>query len=274
MPAFMYDLMIYIYALSLLFYFADFIESGRFKKRMAAGLLYFVWFLQTVFFFDRMLELRSLPITTMFETLFFYSWLLLTISLVVNRFFKMDAVVFGVNVFAFVVLFFNMFGNESLATSAETEMVRNELIAAHVTMAIASYIMFTISAVMAVYYLWLHSRLKQKKWTNWTKQMPDLAKVETYMSRFVVWGLPLFVANVLLAFIWSWQQEQFQIWVDPKVWNTLLIALAYVFFLYQKLGRQATGTTLARYNLLAMLLVILNFVVSNFISDFHNWVWR
>lgn len=274
MPWWVYDLMIYVYALSLLFYFSDFVESSRIKKRMATGLLYFVWFLQTVFFMMRLFEYRSLPILTMFETLFFYAWLLLTISLVMNRLLKMDMLVFGVNLLAFAVIFLTLFSNDSLSSVAERAMVRNELIAIHVTMSIASYIAFTIAAVLALFYLWLHRQLKHKKWTPLTKRVPSLAKVEKYMFVCVLWGLPLLVINVMLVSIWGWQQAAIVHWNDPKVWNTLLIVLAYVFFLYQKLAGRSSGTALARYNLLAMLFVVLNYAVSNFFSEFHNWVWQ
>ena len=274
LPGWMYDLMIYVYALSLLFYFSDFVESNRIKKRMATGLLYFVWFLQTVFFMVRMMEYRTLPILTMFETLFFYAWLLLTISLVMNRLLKMDLVIFSVNVLAFIVLVMNLFSSDSLTSSAEIEIVQNELIVIHVTMAVASYIAFTIAAILALSYLWLHWQLKSKKWTRLTTQMPNLAMIEKYMFRFVVWGLPLLVINVILAMVWGLQQNDLIVWNDPKIWNTLLVALAYAFFLYQKIALQATGTVLARYNLLAMVFVLINYFVSNFFSDFHHWIWN
>jgi HemX protein len=274
LPAWMYDLIIYLYALSLLFYFSDFVETSRIKKRMATGLLYFVWFLQTVFFMARMFEYRSLTVMTMFESLFFYAWLLLTISLVINRFFRMDLIVFAVNLLAFAVLLMNLFSSDSLQALAETEIIRNELIVIHVTMAFASYIAFTLAALLAVFYLWLHRQLKRKKWSNLTKRLPHLTQIETYMFWCVVWGLPLFIINILLAVIWSWQQGGLIEWNDPKIYNTLLVALAYVFFLYQKMARRVSGVSLARYNLLAMLFVILNYVVSNFLSDFHNWVWH
>jgi HemX protein len=271
----MYDVMIYVYALSLLFYFSDFVEPSRMKKRLATGLLYFVWFFQTIFFMARMMKHGSPAVFTMFETLFFYAWLLLTISLVINRFFKMDLVVFGVNVLAFIVSVINLFSSDTLTSPAEAAMMRDELIFIHASMALASYIAFTLAAVLALLYLWLHRQLKRKKWSSLTKRLPDLANIERSMFYCVIWGLPLLVINVVLVVIWNWLQVDIIIrWNDPKVWNTLLIAVAYVFYLYQRMTSRATGVRLARYNLLAMLFVVMNYVVSNFLSEFHNWVWE
>ncbi len=45
----LFDAMIYMYALSLLFYFSDFANANRSAKRMGTGLLLFVWVLQTAY---------------------------------------------------------------------------------------------------------------------------------------------------------------------------------------------------------------------------------
>jgi HemX protein len=273
-PSWMYDAMIFVYALSLLFSFSDVLQTGRIKKRVAMGLLYFVWFLQTLFLMGRMMEYRTLPMTTMFETLFFYAWLLVTLSIVLGRLLKMDLIVFGVNVLSFVVMLLTLFSDDYLKAPNEIAMVRAELIFIHVTMAIASYIFFTVSAILALSYLLLHRQLKRKKWTALTRRLPSLAAIEHYMFWTATCGLPLLVINVLLAVIWNAQQMNVIIWNDPKIWNTLLVALAYVFFMFQAWTKRAPGTTLAVYNLLAMLFVVLNYFVSNFTSEFHNWIWQ
>jgi len=45
-----YDLTIFLYAASVLFYFNDFLQSNQKVNRLAFGLLVVVWALQTVFF--------------------------------------------------------------------------------------------------------------------------------------------------------------------------------------------------------------------------------
>lgn len=48
-----YDLTIFLYAASVLFYFNDFLQSNRKVNRLAFGLLVVVWALQTAFLFHR-----------------------------------------------------------------------------------------------------------------------------------------------------------------------------------------------------------------------------
>src|SRR4051794_14777465 len=111
----LYDAIIYIYALSLLFYFSDFVGPNRSAKRMGTGLLSFVWVLQTVYLlFSLAMHDRSTAFS-MFETLFMLSWLLVTVSLVVNRFFRIELFVFVVNVLGFSVLALNFFSNPKVS---------------------------------------------------------------------------------------------------------------------------------------------------------------
>ncbi len=274
LPVWIYDLTIIVYAVSLHFYFSDLIDSSNLKKRMAIGLLYVVWTMQTVFFVGQIMEHQNeFSFATMFMTLFFYAWMMLTLSIIIHRFVKMEVVVFVIHILTFIVCVINLFSAESIGTSMEAAIFRDELIFIHVVMAISSYIAFTVSAVLAICYLWFHRQLKRKQWSNLLRRLPDLTRIEKYMLVSVLWGLPLLVINVLLVIIWNFQQSDFIQWNDPKIWNTLIVALAYTYFIYRKFSRTATSIQLAWYNLIAMTFVLLNYLLSNWLSDFHNWVW-
>lgn len=105
----MYDAIIYIYALSLLFYFSDFMNASRRAKRIGTGLLIFVWMLQTGYLVMKVVSSVDTPILTTFEYWLAFSWLLVTISLVISRFFFIDYIVFFVNVVSFAVLALNLY---------------------------------------------------------------------------------------------------------------------------------------------------------------------
>ncbi|OMF23060.1 hypothetical protein BK133_24780 [Paenibacillus sp. FSL H8-0548] len=83
---FLYDAILYIYALSLLFYFSDFINASRKAKRMGTGLLVFVWVLQTAYLLSRIIYHLQISAVTNFGYWLGFSWLLVTISLVISRF--------------------------------------------------------------------------------------------------------------------------------------------------------------------------------------------
>lgn len=83
-----YDLTIFLYAASVLFYFNDFLQSNQKVNRLAFGLLVVVWALQTVFFVSQTVMKAYFPVITLFETLFFYSWVLVSLSLAIHYFFS------------------------------------------------------------------------------------------------------------------------------------------------------------------------------------------
>ena len=79
------ELTVVLYALSVLLYFIDFLHNNRRANRVAFWLLSFVWVSQTVMLFIYMLNIGRFPVLTLSEGLYFYAWVLITFSLVINR---------------------------------------------------------------------------------------------------------------------------------------------------------------------------------------------
>lgn len=86
--------MIILYAVSILLYFIDFLQQNQKANRFAFWLLSIVWVLQTIFLFLYMIHTKRFPVLTIFEGLYFYAWVLLTLSLVINRLLRVDFTVF------------------------------------------------------------------------------------------------------------------------------------------------------------------------------------
>src|SRR5690625_3209879 len=100
----LYVVTIVLYSLSVFGYFIDFLTNNRKANKIAFWLLSIVWVLQTFFFITRALQYTRLPVITPFEGLFFYAWLLVSLSLLINRFFRIDFFVFFTNVVGFIMM--------------------------------------------------------------------------------------------------------------------------------------------------------------------------
>lgn len=85
---------ILIYALSVLFYFIDFLQHNRKAGKMAFWLLSIVWLLQTVYMFYIMMETDRFPVLNVAEGLYFYTWVLVTLSLVLTKVLRVEFIVF------------------------------------------------------------------------------------------------------------------------------------------------------------------------------------
>ncbi|MDF2962764.1 MAG: cytochrome assembly protein [Paenibacillus sp.] len=267
----LYDAIIYIYALSLLFYFSDFVGSNRSAKRMGAGLLSFVWVLQTFYLIYSLIEHNRADAYSMFETLFMLSWLLVTVSLIVNRFFRMELFVFFVNVIGFAVLALNFFSNPKVSPTLASWKISDELLFIHITLSIGSYTAFAVAAVFSGMYWFLHRQLKEKKWSKLMQRLPSLDKTDQYAYVSVIIGAPLLLLGLSLGVVWIVIEGDMRLLFDPKVINSWFVLLAYGFYLFQRLMIKTPGDRLALWNLAAFIIMALNVVFANFYSSFHQW---
>jgi HemX protein len=266
-----YDAIIYIYAGSVLLYFADFLNSSRKVNRIAFWLLAVVWALQSVFFVMSMLEKDYFPVLTLFETLFFYSWILVTLSLVINYFFRVDLFVFFTNVIGFSILAFNFFSNQS-ASPLVAEQLTSELLFIHISLALLSYGAFSLSFIFSLMYAVEDRMLKQKIWNEWLRRLPGLGLLDLYSYRLNMVGVPLLIMSIILGAIWANLKEIHNFWLDPKVFMSDGVLIAYSLYLYQRVTYGWYGKKLALWNIGAFMLVLLNYLVSGSVSSFHQWL--
>lgn len=270
-PSVLYDAILYLYALSLLFSFSDIARANRNAKRMGTGLLSFVWVLQTAYLCSRLYDHRVSFVFSMFETLFLLSWLLVTISFILNRIFRIDLVVYVVNVLSFAVLALNFFSTTSPSPLLQSWHIKDELLFIHVSMAIGSYAAFTTAAVFSALYLILYKMLKRKNWNQFMKRMPSLENLETYAAYAVLVGTPLLLLSIVLGCVWIALSGHDMYFFDPKVMNSILVLAAYSFYLYRYRVLKVSGGKLAVCNLGAFGFVLLNLAVTNVYSNFHDW---
>src|SRR5699024_5243832 len=107
---FMYEIILFIYGLSLVGYFIDFIQHNLKANQAAFWLLSIVWLLQTFILIDQIFFEKNIPVLTVNDGLFFYAWMLITFSLVFNRMFTIYFIVFfKIVVFFFIFFFFYSF---------------------------------------------------------------------------------------------------------------------------------------------------------------------
>ncbi|GIQ70200.1 cytochrome c assembly protein [Xylanibacillus composti] len=272
----MFDIILYLYALSLLFFFSDFLRHDRHVKQTGTGLLAFVWLLKAAFFFTRMFAGDYVPVLTMFETLFFFAWVLVTLTLVfsLSKLFSYDLLVFVLSCAGFMVLVLALFNNEATVPSGNRLPFSDKLLMFHIIVAICSYASFTLSAVFAGLYLFIHQRLKSKRWSVVLQRAPSLDRVEKSSFVTAVIGMSLLLLSLLLGIGWIIVMGDWTLAFDPKVLSSLLLLAVYAAYLVQRASAKWSSWRLAQLNLGAYAVIILNFVVSMSLSNFHSWVWR
>lgn len=265
---FLYDVMAFIYAITVLMYFVDFVQPNRKVNRSAFVMLSVVWVIQSVFFVLRMLELNYVPVLTTFETMIFFSWILITFSLVINFFYKIDLFTFFTNVIGFAVVIFVTFSNKGATSIAKS--LQGDLLVLHITLAFLSYACFLLAAIFSIMYLIQEKFLKEKRWNALFRRLPALDQLDTFSFRLIVFGFPLLIVAMILGAIWYNATFQSLSILDPKPLVSVLLLALYGIYIYLRMSAGWMGRKLAWFNIAAFFGVILNYlVVGQF--GFHNW---
>lgn len=268
----LYEFTVILYALSVLGYFIDFLQTNQKVNQIAFWLLTTVWVLQSIYFVDELVRLGAFPILTPSQGLFFYAWVLVTLTLVINRVFRVDVFVFFTNVLGFVIMSIYLFAPGDKVSTVLSEQLTSGLLTIHITIAFLAYGAFTISFIFSAMYFIENRMLKQKRWNKRRLvRFGSLIQLEQGAYLLNMIGVPLLLISLILGLIWSSIKLHTFYWYDAKVILSFVVILVYSLFLYQKVNKGMHGHTLVQWNTAAFLVVLLNYFLSGPLTNFHLW---
>ncbi|MFJ7936419.1 cytochrome c biogenesis protein CcsA [Sporosarcina sp. NPDC096371] len=268
----LHEVMVILYAVSLVFYFIDYLNKDAIAHRSAFWVLSVVYVLQTIFLVSFMIEAKRFPILSLFEGIYFYAWLLITLSIILHLFYKIDHVVFFLNVIGFCFMTIHTFAPMQIAQSPIGESLVSELLFIHITFAILSYAAFSMSFVFAILYLLVYKILKKKKWSKQFNRLPSLYQTSTGMIASIYTGIPLLLVSLILGV--QWAQVALDVWsfFDMKIIGSFFLLAIYGLVLFLQRSGKLTGNDFAWANIFAFLFVIINFFLASKLSAFHFWI--
>ena len=255
-----FDAIIYIYALSLLFTLSDFVERNQRARQLGAGLLAFVWLLQTAALAERLLASGSMymPLT---DALPLLSWVVITASLALYLWLKLDMLLFVVNVAGFIVTAASLAGGarSTLPLGAEDG---GELLVVQVTLAMSGYAALLFSAIFSGVLMFVHSRLKRKLWSESMKRLPSLDRIHVYALRLAVAGVCLQLLALALGGAGLMAGRS---WGLSSVGKMVAMALAmpmYASYFLLRLSGRTTWSRQAAVNLCGFALAVVGFALA------------
>ncbi len=264
-----YELILFLYGCSLIGYFIDFIQNNRKANRAAFWLLSMVWGLQTLFLLRQIFVEENFPVMTVYDGLYFYAWILVTFSLIINRLFRVDFLVFFTNVVGFLVMLLHISTRaQSVLDDQGIELV-HEMLVAHITLAIISYGFFTFSFIFSLMYLFQYRLLKQKKWNTKLLRLGDLTKLDHFSYISVILGVPLLLIAVILGVTWGYVSEDVFYWYDSKTLGSFIVLFVYIIYLFLRVVKGYQGRAISLFNTAAFLILLINFFLFGSLSNFH-----
>ena len=266
------EVMIVLYAASLVFYFIDYLNKNTVAHRSAFWLLTVVYLLQTGFLVYYIVETRRFPILSLFEGIYFYAWLLITLSMILHIFYKVGHAVFFLNVIGFCFMTIHTFAPNQIEQSPIGEALISELLFIHITFAILSYAAFAMSFVFAILYLLVYKVLKRKKWSKQFGRLPSLHQTTIGMKAAIYTGIPVLLVSLILGTQWAYVVlDEWSIF-DFKIIGSFLLIIVYGTVLFLQRSGRLTANDFAWANIFAFLFVIINFFLGGRLSGFHFWL--
>lgn len=266
----LHEAILILYMISIACYFFDFVEKSRRLKRYGYLLLLSVFLLQSTSIILFIFIVGRIPIETINEGFYFFTWLIILISLILSKVIRTEFFIFLMNLIGFVFMMIHTFQPLDLSTGTTVSHMMNELLWIHVTLAIVSYVMFLIAALHAVLYLTQMHQLKQKKFNQKFFRISDLESLSRFVQVFSIIGCVMLLISLILGIYWGIIFEGASIWVDSKVLGSLLLLIGYSVYIFLHQKNKLMMHRLMDLNIVLFLLLLINYLIVSRFSEFHQ----
>lgn len=265
-----YDAALLLYALSLLFYFSDCLRRSPSGKRFGTGLLVVVGLLQMVGLGIRFVQEAGLPIFTPYDFLFWFSFSIVLISLVVAYRGRGEFTVLLLSGAGFSAFLLNRVWLTAADHTLQSWSAVHGWLAMHIILANLSFAALTLGTVFAILYLFLHDKLKSKQWSDRVRRLPSLDTLDKYSYTSILVGTPLLMGSLIVAGISIVIESRLTLLQDLKVLSTLIGLGIYICYLILKRSNRRSGVVMARFAVTGYGFIILNFLLNSW-SELHRW---
>lgn len=267
-----HEVIVVLYAVSLVFYFIDYLNSNKIAHRSALWILSVVYVMQSGYLIARVIDTQRFPVLSLYEGIYFYAWLLISLSIILQVFSKVGFAVFFLNVIGFIFMTIHTFTPTQIEKSPVGESLISELLFIHITFAILSYAAFAMSFVFAILYLLVYKVLKKKKWTKQFGRLPSLQQSLSGMKASIYTGIPVLFISLVLGIQWATVALDDWMISDMKIIGSFLVIILYSLVLFLQRRGRLTANDFAWANVFAFLFVIVNFFLGSRLSQFHFWI--
>lgn len=259
-----------LYLLSFVLFAAHFWQGDEWKQ-WANRVLILGFFVSTVFVANEARVMGViLPVGAPYQALFFFSWSLVLIYLVMS--WKLHLDTFGL---VLLPLIMAMSGTALifLRQPSAPDYPPNQWFLIHVLTAFFAYASFALSFVGALLYLAQTRGLKSKKVNTFYHKLPSLEALESVVYRTMVLGFPLLTLALASGFLWTRDvYGGFWRW-DPKFIASTLTWLIYLGILYVHYVSLIRGRKVVLASLFAFFCVLLTFLGVNFFeTGIHSFM--
>ncbi|MGD8305700.1 MAG: cytochrome c biogenesis protein CcsA [Ignavibacteria bacterium] len=251
-------------------YFYDFMKEEK-KFTNVKRLFIFITLLAHIcYLLLRTIEFDHPPITNVFEILTVLSFAI-TFS-----YFLLELItdIRGTGPFIIIISFvFQLISTFFIADQIDVkEVLKSNLLGAHVVSALLGYSGFTISAVYGLLYLSLYKNLKLSRFGLIFNRLPSLDVLEKLSFNSAVIGFILLTMSIIIGIIWLPSAFPEFSFLDPKLIATSIVWLVYGVGIFTKLFNKWKGKKIILLSITGFVIAILSTIFTNlFAETFHSF---
>lgn len=207
----------------------------------------------------RQVEAGYTPVTNRFESLIFFSWVLVAVYLAVQL--RQTLPVLGAFVTPLALGLLLMASFRSKEILPLDRLLDSHWLPAHVWFAFLGDALLGISACLAAMYLIQDTILKKKRIGPLYYRLPSLELLDRLSYRCISIGFPLLTIGILTGAIWLKSiQGGYIDWQDGRQTASLLIWFLYAGILHGRLIAGWRGRRIAWMNVIGFLVILVTFL--------------
>ncbi len=259
-----------LYIVTSWLYGRAFFKDDPLAKKLKTKFLVFTLAFHFVYLLIRTAELKHPPVTSIFELLCVLGFSLSLAYILIEAMTKIkNTGFFATLISSFLVLVAGIFSRDIYGF--EHDVLKNELLALHVTSALVGYSAFALSAIYGLLYIMLYHKLRTKTFDAVYRNLPNLETIESMMYKSAVVGFVALTFVIIVGFIWLPRAFKNFSYTDAKLVGTFIIWIIYAGGLGIRKIASLTGKKTALMSIVGFILAFILMAFANALSGFHRF---
>jgi cytochrome c-type biogenesis protein CcsB len=270
-PPFLFDVVFATFFASGLFYISYFLTQRTLWRTLGYGLVILAFCCLTAVLVLRSMTARTFAVFGLYESLLFFSWLIMTAYLFMER-------TAGNNVHAILVLplVIALLGAAKFIDSAVRPLppaLQSTWLGIHVTFCFLGYACFVLAFCFAVLYLWQEREVKSRNVDRYFFRLPSLGLLDSLGYKTIGSGFVFLSLGLISGSVWA-QRAWGSFWSwDPKETWSLILWLVYLVYLHGRLTQGWKGRRSAYLAIAGFVIMIFTYLgVSFFLPGLHSYL--
>jgi ABC-type uncharacterized transport system permease subunit len=222
---FLFSMAAAIFAVGFLYNYFQLKSKGNYSHTLTYLFLLFGFILQSITLYTRALVIHACPLGNTFEILQFILWSLILLFLLIRPIIKIKALGLFIIFIASLVSAISLLLPSLDSSYTQTREANNPFIELHASLAIFSYAIYMLLAIVSSMLLMQQWGLKKQRFQGLFSHLPAVQKLDS-IANVLVWiaSLTLFVGILFGSFYWNENPETVPLF---KLLLTTLILILY-----------------------------------------------